>query len=147
VASVRRYLVVGNQTLGSARLLREMRSCASRGPAQFHLIVPPTEKPHGHASSSESEARASCQKRLDAALVDFTTAAFAVDGEVCDHNVVDAVSGALEREGYDEIILSTLPPGLSRWIHADLAHRLKRRFQLPVRHVVVPFEDLAPPAS
>ena len=144
MASVRRYLVVGNQTLRSARLLREMRSCASQGPARFHLIVP-SEKPHGHASSTESEARVKSQNRLDAALVEFSTAALAVDGEVGDHNVLDAVHDALGRDDYDEIILSTLPPGLSRWIHVDLAHRLKRRFALPVRHVVVPFGDLAPP--
>ena len=146
MASVRRYLVVGNQTLRSARLLREMRSCASRAPARFHLIVP-AEKPHGQASSTETEARTKSHERLDAALVDFSVAALAVDGEVGDHNVLDAVRDALERDGYDEIILSTLPPGLSRWIHADLAHRLRRRFALPVRHVVVPFEDLAPPAA
>jgi hypothetical protein len=145
VASVRRYLVVGNQTLRSARLLREMRSCASRGPTQFHLIVP-RDKPHGHASSTENEARTRSHARLDAALVDFSAAALAVDGEMGDHNVLDAVHDALERDDYDEIILSTLPPGLSRWIHADLAHRLRRRFALPVRHVVVPFEDLVPPA-
>lgn len=144
MTSVRRYLVVGNQTLGSARLLREMRSCAAQGPAQFHLIVP-RDKPHGHAPSTESEARTNSQKRLDAALVDFSAAEFAVDGEVGDHNVLDTVRDALERENYDEIIVSTLPPGLSRWIHLDLVHRLKRRFALPVRHVVVPFVDLAPP--
>jgi hypothetical protein len=144
VASVRQYLVVGNQTLRSARLLREMRSCASRGPARFHLIVP-GEKPHGHESSTD-EARTRSHERLDAALIDFSGAALTVDGEVGDHNVLDAVHDALERDDYDEIILSTLPPGLSRWIHADLAHRLRRRFALPVRHVVVPFEDLAPPS-
>jgi hypothetical protein len=145
VASVRRYLVVANQTLGSARLLREMRSCA-REPARFRLIVP-GEKPHAHASSTENEARTKSHERLAAALVEFSAAALAVDGEVGDHNALDAVGDALERDDYDEIILSTLPPGLSRWIHADLAHRLRRRFALPVRHVVVPFGDLTPPSS
>ena len=85
------------------------------------------------------------QERLDAALVDFSDAGMSVDGEVGNPNVLDAVHDALQRDDYDEIIISTLPPGLSRWIHLDLARRLKRRHTLPVRQVVVPFEDLVPP--
>ena len=146
MASVRRYLVVGSQTLRSARLLRELKTCASRGPAQFHVVVP-AEKRHGHASSSESEARAVSQQRLDAALAEFSAAELAVDGEVGKANLLDAVHDALDRADYDEIILSTLPPGLSRWIHLDLARRLQRRYALPMRHVVVPFDDLARPSA
>jgi hypothetical protein len=146
VASVRRYLVVGSQTLRSARLLRELKACASRGPAQFHVVVP-AEKRHGHSSSSESETRAVSQQRLDAALAEFSAAELAVDGEVGKANLLDAVHDALDRADYDEIILSTLPPGLSRWIHLDLARRLKRRYALPMRHVVVPFDDLARPSA
>jgi hypothetical protein len=41
------------------------------------------------------------------------------------------------------IILFTLPPGLSRWLHQDLPRRVARRFGLPVRHVVAPFEPIA----
>jgi hypothetical protein len=146
VASVRRYLVVGSQTLRSARLLRELKTCASRGPAQFHLLVP-AEKPDRHSASSEADARAVSRQRLDAALLDFSAAELKVDGEVGDSNLLDAVREALDREVYDEIILSTLPPGLSRWIHLDLARRLQRRYALPMRHVVVPFDDLATPTA
>jgi len=144
VASVRRYLVVGSQTLRSARLLRELKGCASRGPAQFHIVVP-AAKPNGHSSTSESDAREISQQRLDTALEEFSAADLAVDGEVGNANLLDAVHDALDRADYDEIILSTLPPGLSRWIHLDLARRLKRRYALPMRHVVVPFDDLTLP--
>ena len=144
MASVRRYLVVGSQTLRSSRLLRELKVCASRGPAQFHVVVP-AEKPHGHSSSSESEGRASASSGSTPRLAEFSAAELAVDGEVGKPNLLDAVHDALDRADYDEIILSTLPPGLSRWIHLDLARRLKRRYALPMRHVVVPFDDLAMP--
>jgi hypothetical protein len=146
VSSVRRYLVVGSQTLRSSRLLRELKVCASRGPAQFHVVVP-AEKPHWHSAPSESEAPALSQQRLDSALAEFSAAGLAVDGEVGKANLLDAVHDALDRADYDEIILSTLPPGLSRWIHLDLARRLKRRYALPMRHVVVPFDDLTTPSG
>ncbi len=36
----------------------------------------------------------------------------------------EAVREALEREPYDEVIVSTLPQRVSRWLHLDLAHRI-----------------------
>jgi hypothetical protein len=146
VSSERHYLVVGSQTLRSARLLREMKSRAAQGPARFHLIVP-AEKSRGSSSATESETRATTRERLESALADFSAAEIKVDGEVGDPSVLEAVRHALEGDHYDEIIVSTLPPGLSRWIHLDLASRLKHRYSIPVRHVVVPFDDLSPPTA
>jgi hypothetical protein len=42
----------------------------------------------------------------------------------------------LNRREVDEIILSTLAPGVSKWLKRDLPHRLARRFDLPVIHVI-----------
>jgi hypothetical protein len=42
------------------------------------------------------------------------------------------------------VIVSTLPPGLSRWIHQDLPRRLERRIARPVSHVITPFGDMRP---
>jgi hypothetical protein len=48
-----------------------------------------------------------------------------------------AVSDAVAERRFDEIILSTLPPGLSRWIDADLPARLRNNFAIPLTHVIV----------
>jgi hypothetical protein len=60
----------------------------------------------------------------------------------------DAVRQTLEREKYDEVIVSTLPARVSRWLRLDLAHRIER-FGVPVS--VVPAEqaerNLSPPAE
>ena len=37
---------------------------------------------------------------------------------------------------FDEIIVSTLPTGSSRWLGLDLPHRLEKLTSVPVRHVV-----------
>ncbi|MGI8685870.1 MAG: hypothetical protein ACR2MO_12440 [Acidimicrobiales bacterium] len=42
----------------------------------------------------------------------------------------------LERPPFDEILLFTHPPGVSRWLHQDLPHRAQRQFAIPVTHVV-----------
>jgi hypothetical protein len=36
---------------------------------------------------------------------------------------------------YDTLLICTLPPGVSRWLHLDLVHQAKK-FHLPVTHVV-----------
>jgi hypothetical protein len=56
------------------------------------------------------------------------------EGEVGDKNPLHAIRTSLEREGrqFDEIIISTLPSRMSRWLRMDLPQRAKREFRLPV---------------
>jgi GABA permease len=60
-----------------------------------------------------------------------------VDGEVGAPSPVEAIGDAIRAVGrFDEIILSTLPPGPSRWLRLDLPHRVERAYNLPVTHLV-----------
>jgi hypothetical protein len=56
------------------------------------------------------------------------------EGEMGDKNPMHAIRTSLEREGrqFDEIIISTLPTHVSRWLRIDLPRRAKREFGLPV---------------
>jgi hypothetical protein len=54
-----------------------------------------------------------------------------VQGIVGATDPYEAVRQTLEREKYDEVIVSTLPERVSRWLHLDLAHRIER-FGVPV---------------
>jgi hypothetical protein len=44
---------------------------------------------------------------------------------VGDPNPLDAVQDAVNLRGFDEIIISTLPARVSRWLRLDLAHKLE----------------------
>jgi hypothetical protein len=48
---------------------------------------------------------------------------------------VRAVEEATATGQFDEIIVSTLPARVSRWLHHDLPGRLEHKFLLPVTHV------------
>jgi hypothetical protein len=51
------------------------------------------------------------------------------------HDPMDAIEEALYNADYDEIILSTLPRAVSRWLHIDLPSRVAH-LGLPVTTVV-----------
>ena len=137
-----RYLVVANQTLGGEHLIERIRQCLAEGSCPFHIVVPATP-PADHLTWTEGEARAIAQERLDRALTRFRElGATEADGEVGDSNPILAIEDALRNGQFDEIILSTLPPGISRWLKLDLPSRVAARFQLPVTHVVAEAESV-----
>ncbi|HET9249216.1 MAG TPA: hypothetical protein VFP13_04655 [Actinomycetota bacterium] len=132
---MRRYLVVANQTLAGEPLVSRIRELSRAGPCSFFLIVPATP-PRDHPWT-EGEARASARARLDGALVRLSGLEITVEGEVGDGNPMLAIDDAIRDHGpFEEIILSTLPPGASKWLRLDLPHRVAGSFGIPVTHVV-----------
>lgn len=141
---MRRFLVVANQTLGSAALERHLKERAAEGPCRFHVVVPAT-RPKDHLTWTEGAARALAQERLDRALGWFADHGFSSTGEVGDERPMLAIEDAVRESGpFDEIILSTLAAGASAWLKQDLPHKVQRNFGLPVSHVTAHAEQ--PPA-
>jgi hypothetical protein len=146
-----RYLLVANQTLGSEELVDLVRERAAAGPAEFWLVVPATPVKDlaspamaipmpvmggvPRIPAPPSEARRLAQAQLDTALKKLTAAGATAGGEVCDPDPMRAVEAALSGREFDEIIVSTLPARVSRWLHQDLPGRLARKFDLPVTHL------------
>ena len=132
---MRRYLVVANRTLAGAHLLETLSELATRDRCVFHVVVP-AEHARSHAWS-DGAAHATAEARLEDALGRFGRLDAEVDGEVGDADPAMAVEDVLVRgERWDGIVVSTLPPGPSRWLKLDLPNRLSGRTGLPVTHVV-----------
>jgi len=131
---MRRYLVVSNQTLGGAPLAAKIRDALAEGPSEFHVVVPATAP--SHFAWTEGQARAVAQERLDAALRWFSSIGATATGEVADEHPLYAMRDALREQPADEIIISTLPPGMSKWLRQDLPRKARKEFGLPVTHVV-----------
>jgi hypothetical protein len=132
---MRRYLVVANQTLGGGALIKKIRACLDEGPCRFHISVPATPRA-GQLTWTEGEATAIAQDRLDRALARFRDIGAEADGEVGDKDPILAIGDALQDGQFDEIILSTLPQGISRWLKLDLPSRVASHFNIPVTHLV-----------
>jgi hypothetical protein len=132
---MRRCLVVANQTLMSPQLLSEIGARQAREPYEFHILVPATHH-HIGASWTEGQAVSHARDALATALQTFADAGIPASGEVGDENPVLAVGDVLRRERFDELLLSTLPPGPSRWLKKDLPRRLAQRYRIRVTHIV-----------
>ncbi|MBB3084026.1 hypothetical protein [Geodermatophilus sabuli] len=146
-----RYLVVANQSLDSDELMELVRERVASGPAEFWLVVPATPVKDLASNAMPipmpvmggiptlpappEEARRMAQAKLDAAVRRLTAAGVRADGTVGDPDPVRAVENAMATREFDEIIVSTLPARVSRWLHHDLPGRLEHQFHLPVTHV------------
>jgi hypothetical protein len=134
--TTRRILVVANQTACGEELLAVIQGRVREGPCHFTLLVPATP-PAEHATWTEGEAKALAARRMEEALAHFGEAGgIDVDGVVGDAHPVRAIDDVLIEAPHDEIILSTLPPGVSRWLKLDLPRRVEQRFALPVTTVI-----------
>jgi hypothetical protein len=129
---MRRYLVVANQTVTEPHLLQKVRDCMAADDCTFHIVVPAS---HPNGAWTEHSVQAAAQERLDAGLDAFGKMGATVTGEVGDASPVRAVGDVLLRDDFDEIILSTLPPGPSRWLKQDVISRMRSRYDVPVTHV------------
>ena len=154
VTAMSRVLVVANQTLGDSHLLQSIRDRMTLGPCEFTLVVPATSHAHrestterlgrnlGRALPVPEDARGAVEadydharSRLEFGLGQLRQLGANVDGTVGDSNPLKAIEDALSRWKCDEIILSTLPSGLSRWLGQDLPHKVKRKFKIPLKVV------------
>jgi hypothetical protein len=130
-----RVLVVANRTAATPDLLDAVRARAERDGARFHLVVP--SNPHGlhRVVDPQDDGRDDAQAALEAALPLLREAAQReVTGQVGDPEPLCAIQDAVNLGSYDEIIISTLPRRLSRWLHVDLVSKA-RGLGLPVTHV------------
>jgi hypothetical protein len=121
-------LVVANVTADSDELLGALEHQAARSPTSFTLIVPPRV--------AGQTGREAAQERLEHALASARDRGLEIDGALGDPDPIHAVTDAFDPRVFDEIIVSTLPAGASRWMLVDLPHRVGRLTGAPVRHVV-----------
>ena len=131
----RRILIVANQTAGGDHLKSAVARRVSEGPCVFTLLVP-ASPPADHGSWTEGQMRSLAEERMREAVDGLRASGADVTGVVGDPRPIHAITDALVEQPHDEIILSTFPVGISRWLKQDLPHRVERTFRLPVTHVV-----------
>jgi hypothetical protein len=116
-------LVVANVTATSEELLAALRERADRGACRFTLLMP----------RDGTDAKARLEQALEAMRGAGLTS---VSGRTGDADPIVATMEAWDPMEFDEIVVSTLPTGSSRWLGLDLPRRLAKLTSVPVHHVV-----------
>ncbi len=154
---VGRYLVVANQTLGSEPLLKEIQNRIAVGPSSFYVVVPaipvsasfmerlahadvgiPANAVTGLVEREETlrhRALSMSERRLSQLLTQIRAQGGEAEGDIGDADPLKAIEAVMRSGAFDEVIISTLPLGVSRWLGLDVPHRVERRFKVPVTTV------------
>lgn len=150
--TVNRYLIVANKTLAGELIPALVAERAAAGPAEFHLLVPATRSKETQrlitgaadpmagytivAADDLAMARQRDREQAEARLATFIDRLAeheaSLTSEVGGHDPFAAIARVLERSSFDEIIISTLPSSVSRWLKVDLPSKVERAFSVPV---------------
>jgi hypothetical protein len=154
---MRRYLVVANQTLQAVELRDELRKLISAGPCSFFVIVPDTKAAqHDPVAAggvlpqpgmwwwaryyarpaTDEEATAQARERLGLMLTGLAELGVPVEGDLGSPDPLEAIGKARADRQFDEIIVTTLPQRVSRWLRTGLPHQAERRSGLPVTTII-----------
>lgn len=137
------FLIVAYQTAGGRPLADAISELAREDAGtEFRLLVPATRTQHLF-TWTEGEATAVAQAKADQVARQLRSSGVRLtDVTVGDPDPFAAVSKELAtRPDIDGILVSTFPPGVSRWLRRDLPTKLERDTGLPVVHVVVEPEE------
>ena len=119
-----RVLVVANRTVATPRLLDAIRERARRGPCEFALLIPDVTD------------RKTADWTLETALPLMSRSARSeVRGIMGGPEPFESVQDAVTNGDFDEIIVSTLPRKVSKWLRRDLIRRVEG-LGLPVTAIV-----------
>lgn len=151
-----RTLVVANLTLGGQNLAQFLEGrIKSASSTSFHLIAPVAEstmwawggplastalQPWPHTELAET-ARADALLRVDLLVGWLRTLGASATGEVIADDPLSAIEHTIHTMVFDDVVISTLPLGLSKWLHLDLPHRVAKHCGLPVVTVVDDFRS------
>jgi hypothetical protein len=120
-----RVLVVANRTAATPALLEAVRERASQGDCTFTLLVPASAHGLHQLVDAQDQGTSEAEQTIALARPLLEEAAGGpVEALVGDYEPLAAVADAVNLHGFDEIILSTLPTRVSRWLHVDLPRKV-----------------------
>jgi hypothetical protein len=139
-----RVLIVAHKTAATPGLIEAVRQRAARGPAQFTLLVPnPAHGLHKVVDPEDQESSEADQVLALAIPLLEDAAGSPVEGMIGVPSPIEAIHDAINLHGFDEIIISTLPTKVSKWLRLDLPSKAAG-LGLPVTTITAKEREAAP---
>ena len=112
-SQVRRVLIVANRTAATPTLLDHVKRLAKERPTAFSLLIPDAPKSEHTDWTME----------LALPLLEDAVRG-PVEGLTGESDPFEAIRRAVADNDYDEIVISTLPRRVSKWLRRDLPRRV-----------------------
>ena len=123
--SAARVLVVANKTAATPALLDTVRERAAKGRCEFTLLVPNATHGLHKVVDPEDQSQGEAEATIELALPLLEDAAGGpVDAMIGVPEPLAAIQDAINLHGFDEVIISTLPSRVSKWLRLDLPHKV-----------------------
>lgn len=149
---VKRYLIVANETLAGDLVPALVAERVAAGPSEFHILVPSSPSKDtqrlralvgdpisGYSSvdlvglqEAQAQDRERAVERLETFIDRLSDYRGLITSEIGRPDPFAAITQVMGRSSFDEIIISTAQPGVSRWLKLDLPSRVQRAFPIPV---------------
>ena len=132
-----RYLVVADRTATSPELVERIRELCAGDPEPTYVTLLIPARPASPALAVEAEAAANRTAQQATALFEQAGArtVWTVIGDISPLLAIEDELNDHRRE-YEALVLSTLPPGVSRWLRLDVHHQAARKFDISIIHVI-----------
>jgi hypothetical protein len=142
-----RVLVVANRTAATPALIAAVRERAQRSPAAFTLLIPNPAHGLHKVIDPEDQEQGEAEATLELAIPLLEQAAGGpVEGMIGVSEPLAAIQDAINLHGFDELIISTLPTRVSRWLKLDLPSKAAG-LGLPVTTVTATGREAAAPVT
>jgi nucleotide-binding universal stress UspA family protein len=146
MSPARTVVIVANRTVGGAALADAVHARTEAGDCSIHLVVPiaspaPVAVADGEGAANMSptasfevrDERQLAVDRLAFGLEWLTTIGVEATGELCGGcDTAASVAELVAAHDADEVIVSTLPTTISRWLRQDLPARIAKKVDVPV---------------
>ena len=121
---ITRVLIVANRTASTPQLIEAVSSRAKESRCEFALLIPDV------TNRKEADWTIETAQRLVGPAARGT-----VEGLVGGPDPFESVQDAVRQGKFDEIVISTLPRRVSKWLRRDLIRRVER-LGLPVTAII-----------